>query len=279
MKPAALHIESGFPWPRESSAWWSFATASLGGLWAVWWRAPSSVLPAALLAASGLCLFLAGDWISSLAGKGPRGDVPQGNRDSRTGRWMLTFSAGAFAGFLALMPDADRALLILALASAGGLVALMFFMRLEMVPLDRRLATLSSLLSTTPGLLLGLMAFEGEPLRALGFWAPLALYFPASFLAVHAWVLGKGEGPLHLGLIALPLLALTMLAASAGLGWAVLLLLGYLAWLFMQLRTRLIQEKGSLPDFVRLIRMHRQQSLIHGLMAAAWIAAEWKWLN
>lgn len=268
---SSTRTRTAFAFPRETSAWWAFLSSVLGGLLMVRLKAPERFFQAGLLAAAMAGLYLSSDWVSSLSGKGYRGDVPRGSRTSLTGWFLVLASMLALIWFHRGLPQAEIHFWFMALTAAAVLVVLMFLLRLEMVPLDARLLLLSSMLCTLPALFLGFVALGPQSSQAWFFWAPAALFFPSSALFAQAWLRGKSGGKPSLATMALPLLALFIGAVAAGLWGQALFSALYIAWQVARFVRRISSGGQQLPAFSEIRGFGREQAAWMSLMTIVWM--------
>lgn len=274
--PVAAPASEPFAPPTDPSAWWAFASCLIGGLLLVHFKQPARLGEAGLLAASGAFFFLCSDWISSLSGKGYRGEIPHGNFLSLPGIALLSASLACLGWFYYLQPEYESRFWGLALASAAALNALMFIMRLEIVPLDARLLLLTSVLCTAPALMLGFLAFGEAREEAWLFWLPAALFFPVSAIFNHTWLRGLQSGRRPLGLLALPLLALWVGAVGSRAWVSALLIAAYIAYVLRRLLTRYESGGNQLPAFSDIRRLSLEQALWSATFAGLWL---WQMLS
>ncbi len=264
-----------FRLPAEPTAWWGFLSASFGGLMTVELRAPGRIQEALALSLSGAALFLASDWVSSLGGKSLHGDVPKASWRSLPGLALLATAAGFLAAFRILVPAQEAWSWDLVLAGVAVLVALMFLMRLEMVPLDSRLLLISGILSTLPALMLGYLALRPDWRSALVFWAPPAIYFPVSVLFSQTWIRGLSTGRRKIVLVVAPLLPVAALSLAFGRLLPALFILAYLAWILKCLLSRFDEKETRLPQFSAILKVSRTQSLFHAVAVVIWLRELW----
>ena len=234
-----------FPWPEDSSAWWSFLTSLLGGLWltqGAHWQ-PGSV---GLLVAA-LCLFLVSDWLSHLTGRSRQGKIVNTERGHPLG-FVLLISAGLGGAYFYLQLNvADLAIWQRIAVGALCLLTLIFILRLEWVALDSRLVFLTHLLLTLPALVFGFLHWGVGDGRAYELWLPLAVYFPTQALFSVYWLQGKLAPSSARSLLALPLLLGIVLLARSGSWLLTLFLAAFLARAVTLLHHRQRSPKG-LPD-------------------------------
>ena len=259
-----------FPLPVDASAWWAFFSSCLGGLVQLQLHAPARLREGLLLAFSFSCLFLASDWISSLSGKGIRGEIPKGQALSVPGIALLFIGIGSMACFYGLQAPLEGRFWLASLICGASLTVLMFLLRLELPPSDLRLLALSTLLCTAPALFLSFLAFGPRSLEPWSFWSAPALFFSVSSVFAWIWLQGLYHARRHLALLAAPLMALIIAALTCGADLAALALTAYLIYVIRRLLARYQQGADRLPEFSDIRKLGREQSLWYALMAASW---------
>lgn len=260
-----------FPVPADAPAWWAFAGSSLGGLLLLKGQAPHRFSEGLLLLFSLFCLFMASDWISSLNGKSHRGEVPKGSPASLPGITLLMLGLGSLALFLHQRTPLESRFWVALLACAAGLTALMFLLRLELLPFDRRLIALSSLLCTLPALFLALLALGHKNPGAWAFWMAPALFYPASSVFSWTWLQGLYHARMHLALLAAPLMLLIAAALTVSADLAALTLTAYLIYMMRRLLQRYRLGPERLPEFSDIRRLGREQLFWNSVVLASWL--------
>ncbi|MFN8422301.1 MAG: hypothetical protein U0470_02575 [Anaerolineae bacterium] len=181
-----------FRLPRDLKALVSFLIAAVGGAVVAFFPGPPDAASVWLLL-SMAGLVLVSEWISNLMGRGADGAVsPASPRDVR-GIAVGAACIALLLAFLWRLPPGERRAWAAVLAALGSGVALLFLLRIEWVPLDRRLIALTHLLLTAPCLLLGFRAWGIGAPRAFTAWAPLALFLPSVALVERAWMDGPNS--------------------------------------------------------------------------------------
>lgn len=264
---------TAFSLPDDGQAWWAFLSACLGGsLLPFHLGLPDTRQAALLLSMAGI--FLCSEWVSNLGGRGRQGAVPHASLLEPLGIGLGAIALAGLATFLYLTPGPERGAWVAALTAVACLTALLFVLRLELVPLDTRLVALAHLLATLPCLLLGFLGWGVGDARAFALWAWPALYFPSHALLTRFWLEGGSATPHALSLIAAPLLA-TLFGATLAQAWipagALAIFLARALWL---LRTRLGEART--PGFADIRRLYQEMHAWNAFLVTLWLLEGWR---
>ena len=268
MRPAQLW--PGLPSPKDALAWWAFVSSSLTGAAMVWVKAPAKAGQALWLVLACACLFLAGDWVSSLSGRSVEGEVPKG-RLLAPQALVFLLAGACLTRFVGGLSSVELHFWVVALACGASLTVLMFILRLEMQPYDGRLVALSSLLCTLPALYLAFLAFGPGVWDAWAFWLVPALYFPVSTVFAWTWLQGLYQGKVHLALLAAPLLILIVIDLGGQATVSALVTAAYLAYLVRRLLARYRHQAGRMPEFSDILSLGREQVAWNAVVALSWL--------
>lgn len=258
-----------FQLPDDHRAWLSFAIAAGGGLLLAFYPAlPDGASLALLLSMAGLVLL--SEWISNLMGRGGR-TAPTARLDLR-GPLAGLICVGLLLSFLARLPAGERQAWVAVLTGLAAALGLLFLLRLEWVPLDRRLLVLAQLLLTAPCLLMGFRAWGVGAAPAFAAWAPLAVFLPAVTLVERAWMDGPAAPRNALTAALLP--SLLAMAALAGRGQPALALF-FAAWCLRAGKLVLGRRAGdpvAMPSFRSIHAFGRETRWWIKIFVAVWLA-------
>lgn len=269
--------------PIDRQAWVSFAIASVGGVVVAFYpRLPDAATVALVASMAGLVIV--SEWITSVmdrfrdrSGPGPlsrSAAVPR--RSDARGTAVLAGCVILAGAFLSQLPESERQVWIAVLATLGAGVGVLFLLRLEWVPVDRRLLVLTHVLLTVPCLLLGFRAWGVGAARAFAVWAPLALFLPGVVLVERAWMDGPtgARNALTVGL-------LPTLLGAAGLALAdQRLVAAYFAlWTVragVLVLARQASDSTAIPSFRSIRAFGRETCWWVGGFVVAWVGM-WVW--
>lgn len=264
-----------FRLPRDLKALVSFLIAAVGGAVVAFFPGPPDAASVWLLL-SMAGLVLVSEWISNLMGRGADGAVsPASPRDVR-GIAVGAACIALLLAFLWRLPPGERRAWAAVLAALGSGVALLFLLRIEWVPLDRRLIALTHLLLTAPCLLLGFRAWGIGAPRAFTAWAPLALFLPSVALVERAWMDGPNAARNALTAGLLPALVGTAgLALRGQLALAAFFALWTIRAGALVLRRR-ADDAGTMPSFRAIRAFGRETCAWIGGFVVVWVGT---WLG
>jgi len=261
--------------PIDRQAWVSFAIASLGGAVVAFYpRLPDAATVALVLSMAGLVVV--SEWISHVMGRFREGAAAGAAHGDARGALIVAGCVFLVSAFLSQLPVREREAWIAVLATLAAGVGVLFLLRLEWVPVDRRLLVLTHVLLTVPCLLLGFRAWGVGAARAFAVWAPLALFLPGVVLVERAWMDGPtgARNALTVGL-------LPTLLGAAGLALAdQRLVAAYFAlWTvragFLVL-ARQASDSTAIPSFRSIRAFGRETCWWVGGFVVVWVGM-WLW--
>ncbi len=259
-----------FSWPGEPEAWWSFLSTSLVGMVLIAAQASARLPEAACLLLSMTSVFLASDWISALGGRGISGERPRSSLMAVPGWTLLLLAVLGLAFFFKILDSELVRPWVFLIALVGAATALIFLMRLQLLPLDTRLVSLSVALSTSPALLLSLLSLGLEDRRAIELWLYPAVYFPVAALFSYTWLRGLIAHRPSIAVAATPLLILFVAAIAQVQYPLAVFFVVYTARVTQLLIKRDRESHDHLPAFSEIRRLAREIHVWNALFVALW---------